>query len=164
MSRFGRVLCRVLCAQLLMLLAMTASGGAAAQDCRPARLAQFAVSLMGNVPIVSVRVNGSPAALLFDTGAERTVLTAVAAKRLGIEPHYEYAREMRSLDSAVASGDATLHSLDFGSTAFREVRILVGSVSLPNVAGKPLDGLLGADFFTSFEVVLGLEHRRVTLF
>jgi predicted aspartyl protease len=156
-SRFARALCA-------LLLAMAATGAAAAQDCRPARLAQFAVSLMGNVPVVSVRVNGSPAALLFDTGAERTVFTAAAGKRLGIEPHYEYARRMRSLGGAVASGDATLRSLDFGSTAFRDVRILVGSVSLPNVAGKPLDGLLGADFFTSFEVDLDLEHRRVTLF
>lgn len=157
MTNFAKLLCA-------LLLTMTATAGAAAQGCRPARLAQFAVSLMGNVPIVTVRVNGSPANLLFDTGAERTVLTAAAAKRLGVELHYEYARQMRSLDSAVASGDAKLRSLDFGSTAFRDVRILVGSVSLPNLAGKPLDGLLGADFFTSFEVDLDLEHRRVTLF
>jgi predicted aspartyl protease len=152
-------LSKVLCVLLLL-----APRVATAQDCRPARLAEMAISLMGNVPIATVRVNGAPADLLFDTGAERTVLTAAAAKQLGIEPHYEYARRMRSLDSAVASGDATLRSLDFGTTEFRDVRILVGAVSLPMVDGKPLDGLLGADFFTSFEVDLDLEHRRVTLF
>jgi predicted aspartyl protease len=146
------------CALLLL------TPAAAARDCRPARLVEMAVTLMGNVPIVTVRVNGAPAHLLFDTGAERTVLTAAAAKRLGIEPHYEYARRMRSLDSAVAGGDAKLRSLDFGTTAFRDVRILIGAVSLPKVDGKALDGLLGADFFISFEVDLDLEHRRVTLF
>jgi predicted aspartyl protease len=153
-------LLRSLCALLLL----TAPVTAAAQDCRPARLAELKIGLMGNVPIATVRINGAPAELLFDTGAERTVLTAQAAKRLGIEPHYEYARRMRSLDSAVASGDAKLRSLDFGTTEFRDVRILVGAVSLPKVDGKALDGLLGADFFTSFEVDLDLEHRRVTLF
>ena len=150
--------------KLLCVMLLLAPATAAAQGCRPARLAELPVSLMGNVPIVAVHVNGSPAALLFDTGAERTVLTAAAAKRLGIEPHYEYARRMRSLDSAVASGDATLRSLDFGTTAFRDVRILVGAVSLPKVDGKPLDGLLGADFFTSFEIDIDLEHRRISLF
>ena len=38
---------------------------------------------MGNVPIVTLIINGSPANFLFDTGAERTILTAPAAKRLG---------------------------------------------------------------------------------
>jgi len=155
---------KLLVGALCTLLLVIAANAAAAQQCRPARLAELPVTLMGNVPIVTVHINGAAATLLFDTGAERTVLTATAAKRLRIEPHYEYARRMRSLDSAVASGDATVRSLDFGTTAFRDVAILVGSVSLPNVGGKPLDGLLGADFFSSFEVDLDLEHRRVTLF
>ncbi|MGH7046042.1 MAG: retroviral-like aspartic protease family protein [Stellaceae bacterium] len=156
-----RLLVRTLC---ILLLVIAATSTAAAQQCRPVRLAELPVTLMGNVPVVTVHINGAAASLLFDTGAERTVLTSTAAKRLHIEPHYEYTRRMRSLDSAVASGDATVRSLDFGTTAFRGVAILVGSLSLPNVGGKPLDGLLGADFFSSFEVDLDLEHRRVTLF
>jgi predicted aspartyl protease len=154
-----------LCALLALMLAHTVGAAAAAgQDCRPAREAVLAVTPMGNVPIVTVRINGAAATFLLDTGAERTVLTAAAAKRLGVEPHYEYARRMRSLDSAVASGDATLRTLDLGGMALRDFRVLVGSVSLPMLAGKPLDGLLGADFFTSFEVDLDLEHRRVILY
>jgi predicted aspartyl protease len=156
---------RALGALLLAILATAAgTASAAAQDCRPARQAELAVTLMGNVPIVTVRINGGAGTFLFDTGAERTILTAAAAKRLGVEPHYEYARRMRSLGGAVASGDAMLRSLDLGGMALRDFRVLVGSVSLPTVAGKPLDGLLGADFFTSFEVDLDLEHRRVILY
>jgi len=149
----------------LVILAIAAgAAGAAAQDCRPARQAELAVTLMGNVPIVTVRINGGAAAFLFDTGAERTILTASAAKRLGVEPHFEYARRMRSLGGAVASGDAMLRSLDLGGMALRDVRVLVGSVSLPMAAGKPLDGLLGADFLGSFEVDLDLARRRVILY
>ncbi len=49
----------------MALAAVIATGAcpvrAAAQDCRPERRAEFADSPMGNVPIVTVRVNGLPA-------------------------------------------------------------------------------------------------------
>jgi predicted aspartyl protease len=137
---------------------------AAAQDCRPGRHVELPVTPMGNVPIVTLGINGSPANFLFDTGAERTILTGPAAKRLGIVPHYEYARRMRSLGGAVAGGDARLRSLDLGGMALPDVRVLVGSVSLPAVAGKPVDGLLGADFLADFEIDLDLARRRVLLY
>jgi predicted aspartyl protease len=91
-------------------------------------------------------------------------MTAAAAQRLGVESHYEYPRRMRSLDGAVASGDARLRSLGLGETALANFRVLVGPVLLPGPAGKPLDGLLGADFFSSFEVDLDLVHDRMVLY
>jgi predicted aspartyl protease len=149
---------------MVLVAAVAAMPDAAAQDCRPVRRAELAVTPMGNVPTVTLRVNGSPAEFLFDTGAERTILTAAAAKRLGVVPHYEYARRMHSLGSAVDGGDAQLRSLNLGGMALPGFRILVGSVSLPMVAGKPLDGLLGADFLSGFEVDLDLAQRRVILY
>jgi predicted aspartyl protease len=137
---------------------------AAAQDCRGVRLVELPVTPMGNVPTVTLRINGAPTSFLFDTGAERTILTVAAAKRLGIEVHYEYERRMRSLGSAVASGDARLRSLGQGGLSMTNFRVLVGALSLPKLAGKALDGLLGADFFTGFEVDLDLAHRRITLY
>jgi len=71
---------------------------------------------------------------------------------------------MRSLDGAVSSGDARLRSLGLGGMALSDFRVLVGSVSLPGPAGKPLDGLLGADFLSSFEVDLDLAHGRMILY
>jgi predicted aspartyl protease len=159
---------RALCALAVALAAMIATGAwpvrAAAQDCRPERRAEIAESPMGNVPIVTVRVNGLPADLLFDTGAERTILTAAAATRLGIVAHYEYARHMRSIGSAVAGGSAKLRAFDIGGMTTRGFRVLVGSVSLPIVDGRPLDGLLGADFFDDFDVDIDLANRRVLLY
>ena len=119
---------------------------------------------MGNVPVVTLGINGSPASFLFDTGAERTVLTAAAAKRLGVVPHFEYARRMRSLGSAVAGGDARLQTVNLGGMAIPDVRVLVGPVSLPSLAGKSVDGLLGADFLADFEIDLDLMQRRILLY
>lgn len=128
------------------------------------RLVELAVAPMGNIPTVTLRVDGAPASFLFDTGAERTILAAAAAKRLGVEVHYEYERRMRSLGTAVASGDARLRSIGLGGLAMTDFRVLVGAVSLPALGGKPLDGLLGADFFTGFEVDLDLARRRIILY
>jgi predicted aspartyl protease len=137
---------------------------AAADECKPKRVAELAIVLLRNIPLVNLSVNGAPATFLLDTGAERTIMTAAAAQRLGVESHYEYPRRMRSLDGAVSSGDARLRNLGLGGTALADFRVLVGSVSLPGLSGKPLDGLLGADFFSSFEMDLDLAHSRLTLY
>lgn len=136
---------------------------AVADDCKPRRQAELPIVFLGNLPLVNVTVNGAGATFLLDTGAERTIMVAAAAKRLGVDAHYEYPRRMRSLDGAVSSGDARLHNLGLGGTALSDFRVLVGSVSLPGLGGRPLDGLFGADFFSSFEVDLDLAHARMTL-
>ncbi len=157
--------CRGAVALLLAMLAgLAGSIAAAAQDCRPTRRAEFAVAPMGNVPVVTVRINGGTADFLFDTGAERTIMTAAAAKRLGVDAHYEYARQMRSIGGAVAGGDAKVRSFGFGGMVLSDFRILVGAVSLPSFSGRPIDGLLGADFLSDYEVDLDLAHRRIILF
>jgi predicted aspartyl protease len=157
--------CRCTAAALLLILAALAGiPVAAAQDCRPIRKAELEISAFGNIPVATIRVNGGLADFLVDTGAERSVLTAAAAKRLGVDAHYEYARSMRSLGGAVAGGDAQLRRFDPGGMALDGFRILVGAVSLPAFRGKPLDGLLGADFLSDYEVELDLAHRRITLY
>jgi predicted aspartyl protease len=157
--------CVGLVASLIVVLASLAGASSAlAQDCRPMRRAEFPVHPLGNIPIVTVGINGGAVEFLFDTGAERSIITAAAATRLGVKVHYEYARQMRSLGTAVSGGDAWLRSFDPGGIAFSNFRILVGPVSLPSVQGKPIDGLLGADFLSDYEVDLDLAHRRIILY
>ena len=156
---------RLLYLFLLSLLAVAVyPAPASAQLCRVGRHVDLPVTPLGNVPVVAVSINGLPANFLFDTGAERTVLTAAAAKRLGVVPHFEYARRMRSIGGAVAGGDARLQSVALGGMTIPDVRVLVGPVSLPPVEGKAIDGLLGADFLADFEVDLDLSQRRVLLY
>ena len=152
---------RAACVVWLAALAGFAGAGAArGQDCRPTPKAELAVTPMGNIPIVAVRINGGTADFLFDTGAERTIISAAAAKRLGVAAHYEYARPMRSLGGAVSGGDARLRSFELGGMAVSNFTILVGPVSLPAVDGKPIEGLLGADFLADYEIDLDLAHHH----
>jgi len=157
--------CHGAAALLLVVWAGLIFGEAAlAQDCRPIREAEFSVTPLGNIPIVTVGINGGTADFLFDTGAERTIISPAAAKRLGVDAHYEYARPMRSLGGAVSGGDARLRSFNPGGIELSNFRILVGPVSLPPIDGRPIDGLLGADFLGDYEVDLDLPRRRIILY
>ncbi|MBV8120339.1 MAG: aspartyl protease family protein [Alphaproteobacteria bacterium] len=152
---------------VLFLVGLASIAGAQAGragDCEPTRRAEFSVTSMGSVPVVTVGINGAKAEFLFDTGAERTIISTAAAKRLRVDAHYEYARQMRSLGGPVSGGDARLRSFDLGGLALGGFRILVGAVSLPSIQGRPIDGLLGADFLGDYEVDLDLAHRRIILF
>jgi predicted aspartyl protease len=140
------------------------AAAASADECQPVPLVELPVTPMGRVPTVSLQINGAPVTFLFDTGAERTILSADTAKRLGIVAHFEYARRMRSLAGAMSSGDARLASLGSGGLAMTNFLVLVGPLSLPPVAGRRIEGLLGADFLTSFEVDLDLDRRRIILY
>ena len=69
------------CLALLCCLAAGLAGGrafAAGDDCAPHLRAQLNMSPLG-APLVTLTVNGAPANLLLDTGAERSILTAAAA-------------------------------------------------------------------------------------
>jgi predicted aspartyl protease len=156
--------CCLLIASVVVLLASAAGMSALAQNCELIKKAEFVVRPLGKIPIVRVRINGGAAEFLFDTGAERSIITAAAAARLGVDAHYEYARRMRSLGTAVLGGDAWLRSFDPGGIVLSNFRILVGPVSLPSVEGKPIDGLLGADFLSGYEIDLDLAHRRIILY
>lgn len=145
-------------------LSLAVADRAHAQSCQPTRWAELVVTSLGNIPIVTAHINGGTADFLFDTGAERSIMTAAAAKRLGVAAHFEYARRMRSLGTAVSGGDARLSSFRLGGMPVGNFSILVGPVALPAIGGKPIDGLLGADFLGDYEVDLDLPHGRITLF
>jgi hypothetical protein len=51
--------------------------------CGTIRLAETAVAMLSNQPIVKVFANNAAVLLLLDTGAEATVLTPAAAQRIG---------------------------------------------------------------------------------
>src|SRR5689334_25375260 len=53
--------------------------------CGTIRLAETAVAMISNQPIVKVFANSASVLLLLDTGAEATVLTPVAAHRIGAQ-------------------------------------------------------------------------------
>ena len=138
---------------------------AAASGCGTVRLGETTVATLRNAPIVTLSANGVPVTLLLDTGAEATILTPVVAQRIGAQrPRVEFQRQLRGIDGSMQSSEAELRSFNLGSVAIPWRRVRVAPVNVASVFSGPLDGLLGADTLSSFDVDLDLPEHRIVLY
>ena len=134
----------------------------AAQNCTLRRRASLPVTMAG-VPLVTAMINGQPARMILDTGAESSILGVAAAKRLGVTNKYDFARSMRGISQEMRTGDARLESMSLGEATLSYPRVLVGPVALM-MGGLEADGLLGASLLADFDLNLDLPNRRLDLY
>src|SRR5262249_21231579 len=107
---------------------------------------------------------------ILDTGAERTLMSEDAVRRLNLERDSWVASAIRGLGGIEERPNALPRSLRLGDAGLRR-RTLLGDSSvtvrpLPMgaVAGRPLAGLLGRDFLSPFDLDIDLASHRMTLF
>lgn len=135
---------------------------AEAHNCTLQRRASVPVTMAG-LPLVPATINGRPARLILDTGAELSIISGPAAKRLGVTSKYDFARSMHGIGEAVQTGDARLDSMLLGGAKLDYPRLLVGPIAL-SLAGVAPDGLLGASLLSEFDLDLDLPNRRLELY
>jgi predicted aspartyl protease len=137
----------------------------AAGGCGTVRLGETTVATLRNAPIVTLSANGVPVTLLLDTGAEGTILTPAVAQRIGAQrPRVEFQRQLRGIAGSLQSNEAELRSFTLGRVAIPWRRVRVAPVNVASVFSGPLDGVLGADTLSSFDVDLDLPGHRVVLY
>lgn len=132
-------------------------------DAKP--LGQITVATLNNAPFVTLSANGRPVILLLDTGAEQSVLTPAAAERIGARaPQVEFDTQMRGAAGTLSTREVELRSFSAGEVSIPWRRLLVAPVTVPTPLGIDLDGLLGADVLSSFDVDLDLPRHRMALY
>lgn len=123
----------------------------------------FENSRMFGLVLVRVEVNGRPAVLIVDTGSNHTIISSEVAD---VQP--------RTLDNAVlaskgsgfaGTGVFAKTTVRIGSITWRDHRIVVMDMrDLSKNMGQKIDGLLGMDFFSEFEIVeVDLKHHKLIL-
>ena len=133
--------------------------------CGAVRLGETTVATLRNAPIVTLFANDRPVTLLLDTGAETTVLTPAAAGRIGAQrPLVEFQRQLHSLAGSLETSEVELGSFTVGGVAIPWRRVRVAPVNVPAIFAGPLDGVVGADTLSSFDVDLDLPHYRMILY
>jgi predicted aspartyl protease len=133
--------------------------------CGAARLGETTVATLHNAPIVTLFANDRPVMLLLDTGAESTVLTPAAAGRIGAQrPLVEFQRQLHSLAGSLVASEVELRTFTVGSVAIPWRRVRVAPVNVPTIFAGPLDGVVGADTLSSFDVDLDLPHYRMIFY
>ncbi len=134
----------------------------AATNCSLHKRGSMPLTVAG-LPMVPAQINGRPATLILDTGAESTLLTAGAAKRLGVTTKYDFQRSMAGIGATVRTGDARLASMSIGGVALDYPRVLVGELSFKFGDVEP-DGLLGASLLGAFDLDIDVPRGRLDLY
>lgn len=156
---------------LLLLLAalagLAACAGPVPADlaaCALERKADLPLQVRGGVPFAAVAINGQPATMLVDTGVNVTVVALGSAPRLGLrwEPR---------IDTAIVGGGGTLpvagawaERIALGEDQLLNRLVVVGPLALPGLDGRPIDGLIGTDVLSQYDVDLDLPNERMTLY
>jgi len=160
-----RALALLLAAATLAACAPRPTVVAPADPCRPPPRAVATLREARNFLLVDATLNGQPAALLVDTGADITTLTPLAAAALRLPADPAHNRRLAGITGSVAAPGGTLHRLALGGHEIATDRS-IGVSALPTLAGldPPVAGLLGADVLAGFEVELDLPAGRMALY
>jgi tetratricopeptide (TPR) repeat protein/predicted aspartyl protease len=105
-------------------------------------------------------LNGQRIRLVFDSGADRSVLTLRAAARGGVTPQTPgavYAGETGGIGSRkIQTWVAPFDSFKLGGEEVTHTRLRIGGVELQNA-----DMLLGADFFLSHRIYIANSQSKI---
>ena len=129
---------------------------------KPSKNGDVVFDYIENTPLIVVPVlinNHGPYRFLLDTGANRTVLSAVIADGLAIPRGFS-----ESLFSAAGDFPVNvrkLTALQLGNTRAENVNIAVGD--FPLMKKMNVEGVLGADFLRSFKVSIDYNNMLVCL-
>ena len=133
--------------------------------CSTRLLGKIVIATLNRAPFVTLAANGHSVTLIVDTGAERTVLTPEAAKTIDAQhPKIEFRRQVRGVGGDLASREVELRSFAAGEVPIPWRRLVVASVKTAKVFPTPLDGLLGADVLSDFDVELDLRRQSLGLY
>ena len=141
-------------------------GPNAAGICPLIRVAEMPMTIQHDVLFVDGTIDNQPVRLLVDSGAERTLLTEDAVKRLQLPRDTKHATRTIGIGGPSTSFDALLpHGLVLGGTDLPVDRVTVGPFSIAQAGGGAgADGLLGADILLAFDVDLNLPAHRLTMY
>lgn len=147
---------------LLMLAALSRQAGA----CQVDALATVPLQGHGGSIAVTARVNGADALLKLDTGASRSVLTPAAVRRLNVARDEWVGTTMGGIGGVDRRPNADPREISLaGIPLTRRTTTHDNSLVVAEIpdAGR-LDGLLGRDFLSLFDLDLNMPARTMTLY
>ncbi|MBV8771701.1 MAG: retropepsin-like domain-containing protein [Deltaproteobacteria bacterium] len=133
--------------------------------CGTERFGKVIMATLNRVPIITISANGHAVTLVLDTGAERTVLTPDVAERIGAQrPSIEFQRQVRGITGDLGSREVELRSFAAGDVPLPWHRVLVAPVTTAKIFPTGLDGFLGADVLSDFDIDLDVPGHEVGLY
>jgi Aspartyl protease/PDZ domain len=128
------------------------------------KVAQIPFELNGNMIFIAVRANGSkPLSFGLDTGAFASVINTSVAQQLRLKTGSQGVGS--GAGGRVTSVNLPGITLDIGGALLTDLELSgMDLVSIENRLGRPMDGILGAEFFRRYVVEIDYEKKEITLF
>jgi hypothetical protein len=124
----------------------------------------------GGAITLPVEVNGITATFILDTGAQRSVVSEAAVQRLALARDQWVGTTMRGLGGIDRRPNADPRSLSLGGvplvrrTLNHDTSLTVADLPHSTVGNQIIDGLLGRDFLSQFDLDLDVPAHHVTLY
>jgi predicted aspartyl protease len=155
----------------LWLLTLLCTPVAAQADCSVNGRATIALQVVGgSVIVVPVEVNGITATFILDTGAQRSLVTEPAVRRLGLVRDEWVGTTIQGIGGIDRRANVNPRNLSLGGVALvrhtltHDTSLTVGILPQASAGDVTIDGALGRDFLSVFDLDLDLPNRRLTLF
>ena len=148
---------------VILAIALLVSGPAYSA-CRVEPSATVPVELVNGLFRIAVAVNGNPVRFVLDTGAERTVLSLAAADRVHLRRDEWVSTDMQGAGGRDRRRLGRPDSLTVGGVALRRHTIAADNSIVVGPLSDGIDGLLGEDFLSSFDIDLDAASGKLTLF
>lgn len=133
-------------------------------------MAAVALNVTGGTIVVPVEVNGVTASFILDTGAQRSVVTEAAVERLGLARDQWVGTTMRGVGGINARANADPRSLSLGGvplvrhTLNHNTSLTVGILPRSSTESPVVDGVLGRDYLSAFDLDLDMAESRLALY
>jgi predicted aspartyl protease len=138
-------------------------GCATGETCRMGRATDLPLRMIRHHLVSAVEINGAPADLMLDTGAFGTVLTSEAVARLHLPTPDWTSAEARGIGGSRSLSVLQTAQFKLGSLHGRNLHFAV--FDSPKVlAMSQVDGLLGMDLMSQFDIDLDLPEHKVVLY
>lgn len=135
-----------------------------ATACAVVELASVPLQVERNQPFVTVAVDGKPATLLLDTGAENTMVSEAAVARLGLRTDWGRLTQSTGVGGAVVHYGVTAERLDIGALHLADQSVGVVPALHLNPKTVVPDGYLGANILSQDDADIDFGRRRLTLY
>lgn len=147
------------CVALILPLVGCATG----EPCRMGRATDLPLRMIRHHLVSAVEINGAPADMMLDTGAFGTVLTSEAVTRLHLPTPDWTTAEARGIGGTRSLSVLQTAQFKLGRLHGRNLHFAV--FDSPKVLGTTqVDGLLGMDLMSQFDIDLDLSEHKVILY
>jgi predicted aspartyl protease len=154
----------------LMSLAAALSSSPVFAACVVQQRAVVSLEIVDTTVLTQVTVNGVPGTFILDTGAAQTVVTPDAVDHFHLALDEWTATTMHGVGGIERRRNADPRSVALGGVALhrrslaRDATLRVATLPRTMAGGQRIDGLLGRDLLSAFDLDLDFPRRQLTLY